>query len=168
MWADHPSDWTKSWVCIYYKQHIHIIKRDDICTSDNSLVTEICSQGEKYFLTSIYRSLRQSHDDFYDFCTKLIYFWARKIMNYIQLYLIVTGYFNACCSRWWQNGIANSTGQEIYSHYQLDINKWLINLTMLYITLHHALSFYLTITRIWLHIMELMSQSLINATIILP
>ena len=29
--------------------------------------------------------------------------------------LIVTGDFNARCSRWWQNDIANSTGQEIDS-----------------------------------------------------
>ena len=27
-------------ICIYYKEHIFLIKRDDICTLDNCLVTE--------------------------------------------------------------------------------------------------------------------------------
>ena len=43
-------------VCIYYKEHISLIKRDDICTLDNCLMTEICWQDEKcfFFLTCIY------------------------------------------------------------------------------------------------------------------
>ena len=52
--ADHPSDSKRGGVCIYYKEHILLIKRDDICTSDNCLVTEIHSQGEKCFLTCVY------------------------------------------------------------------------------------------------------------------
>ena len=54
--SDHPSDSKKGGVCIYYKEHISLIKRDDICTLDNCLVTEICSQNEKGFLTCLYRS----------------------------------------------------------------------------------------------------------------
>ena len=42
---------------MYYKEHISLIKRDDIYTLDNCLVTEICSQSEKYFLTCIYGGL---------------------------------------------------------------------------------------------------------------
>ena len=48
--SDHPSDSKKGGVCIYYKEHISLIKRDDICTLDNCLVTEICSQNEKCFV----------------------------------------------------------------------------------------------------------------------
>ena len=47
---DHPIDSKRGGVCIYYKEHIPLIKRDDICTLDNCLVTEIRSKGEKYFL----------------------------------------------------------------------------------------------------------------------
>ena len=47
--ADHPSDSKKVGVCIYYKEHIPLIKRDDICTLDNCLLTEIRLQGEKCF-----------------------------------------------------------------------------------------------------------------------
>ena len=47
--ADHPSNSKRGEVCIYYKEHIPLIKRDDIYTLDNCLVTEIRSQGEKFF-----------------------------------------------------------------------------------------------------------------------
>ena len=46
--SDHPSDSKRGGVC-YYEEHIPFIKRDDICTLDNCLVTEIRSQNEKYF-----------------------------------------------------------------------------------------------------------------------
>ena len=68
--ADHPSDSKRCGVCIYNKEYIPLIKRDDICTLDNCLVTEIRSQGEKYFLICIYHSLIQSRDEFDNFCTK--------------------------------------------------------------------------------------------------
>ena len=46
------------------------IKRDDICTLDNCLVTETRSQNEKCFLTCLYHSPSQSHDEFENFCIK--------------------------------------------------------------------------------------------------
>ena len=61
----------KGEVCINYKEHIPLIKRDDICTLDNCLVFEIYSQGEKCFFIFIYCSPSQNHDEFDDFCTKL-------------------------------------------------------------------------------------------------
>ena len=48
--SDHPSDLKRRGVCIYYKEHIPLIKRDDTCTLGNCLVTEIRSQNEKCFL----------------------------------------------------------------------------------------------------------------------
>ena len=30
--SDHPSYSKKGRVCIYYKEHIHLIRRDDLCT----------------------------------------------------------------------------------------------------------------------------------------
>ena len=36
---DHPSDFKRGGVCVYYKEHIPLIKRDDICTLHNCLVT---------------------------------------------------------------------------------------------------------------------------------
>ena len=57
--------------------------------------------------------------------------------------------------------------KSILSHYQLDINKWLINLPMLQITLCHVLTFYFVLTKIKFKIIELMCQSLTNVLIIL-
>ena len=42
--TDHPSNMKRGGVCIYYQEHIPLIKRDDICTLGNCLVTEIRSQ----------------------------------------------------------------------------------------------------------------------------
>ena len=110
--ADDPSDSKRGGVCIYYKEHIPLIKRDDICTLNNCLVTEIRSPDEKCFSTCIYRSPSQSHDGFDDFCTK--FDLLLKNVNYeFPLCSIVAGDFNVRCSRWWQNN--NSAGQEIDS-----------------------------------------------------
>ena len=49
------------------------MKQDDICTLDNCLVTEICSQGEKCFLTCVYHSPSQNDDKFEDFRKNVIY-----------------------------------------------------------------------------------------------
>ena len=56
---DHPSDSKKGGICIYYKQRIPLISRDDLCTLDNCLVTEIRSQSEKSFL-NLWLPLTQS------------------------------------------------------------------------------------------------------------
>ena len=40
--SDYPSNSKRGSVCIYYKEHFRLIKRDDICTLDNCLVTETC------------------------------------------------------------------------------------------------------------------------------
>ena len=87
-------------VCIYYKEHIPLIKRDDICTLDNCLVTEIHSQGEKCFLTCIYCSPSQSRDEFDDFYTKFDLLLC-NINQEFPLRSVAMGDFNACCSRWW-------------------------------------------------------------------
>ena len=110
--ADYPSDSKRGGVCIYYKKHIPLTKKDDICTLDNCLVTEIRSQGEKYFLTCIYCSPSQSRDEFDDFCSKFDLLLS-NINQQFPSCSVVTGDFNACCSRWWQNDITNSEGQEV-------------------------------------------------------
>ena len=39
--ADHPSNKIEGGVCMYYEEHLPIIKRDDLCTLKECLVTEI-------------------------------------------------------------------------------------------------------------------------------
>ena len=112
--ADHPSDYNKSGVYIHYKEHIPLIKKDNIYTLDDCLVTEIRSQGEECFLTCIYCSTSQGHDEFVDFCSKFDLLLS-NINNEFPLCSVITRDFNAHCWRWWHNDITNSAGQEIDS-----------------------------------------------------
>ena len=110
--SDHPSDSKRCGVCIYYKEHIPLIKRDDLCTLDNCLVTEIRSQNEKCFFSCIYRSPSQNRDEFENFCLKFDLL-LNKINDEFPLCSVITSDFNARCSIWWENEITNLTVEEI-------------------------------------------------------
>ena len=101
-------------MCIYYKEHIPLVKHDYICTLDNCLVTEIHSQNEKCFLTCINRSPSQNHEEFQNFCTKFDTL-LNNINDEFPICSVVTGDFNARNSRWWKNDITNSAGLELDS-----------------------------------------------------
>ena len=45
--SDDPSDLRKGGVCIYYKQHILLIIRDDLCFLSKCFVTELRVDNEK-------------------------------------------------------------------------------------------------------------------------
>ena len=102
--SDYPSDSKRGGVCIYYKEHIPLVKRDHICALDHCLVRKICSQNEKCFLTCIYRSPSQNHDEFQNFCTKFDTL-LNNINDEFPICSTVTGDFNARNSRWWKNDI---------------------------------------------------------------
>ena len=93
---DRPSDSKKGEICIYFKEHISLIKRDDICTLDNCLIH---SQNEKCFLTCLYRSPSQSQDEFENFCTNFDILLS-QINDELPICSFVTCGFNARCSRW--------------------------------------------------------------------
>ena len=112
--SDHPSDSNKGGVCIYHEEYIHSVKRDDICTLGNCLVSEICSQNEKCFLTCIYCSPSQNHDEFQNFCAKFGTF-LNNIKNEFLICSVITGDFNSRNSSWWENDITNSAGIELVS-----------------------------------------------------
>ena len=38
--ADHPSNKERGGVCIYYKEHLPVIKRDDLCNLNDCLILE--------------------------------------------------------------------------------------------------------------------------------
>ena len=47
--ADHPNNKKRGGVCIYYKEHLPVIKRDELCNLNECLVLEIRIGGEKCF-----------------------------------------------------------------------------------------------------------------------
>ena len=71
-----------------------LIKRDDICTLDNRLVTEVCVQNEKCFLTCLYRSLSHYNEEFESFCVSFNLLLS-NINEKIPICSIITGDFNA-------------------------------------------------------------------------
>ena len=91
-----------------------LLNKGNICTLDNCLVTEICSKGEKYFVSFIYCSPTQSHDECENFCVNFD-LCLNNINDEFPICFIVTGDFNTCCSSWWKNDITNTPGQEIAS-----------------------------------------------------
>ena len=50
MKAEHPSNTKRGGVCVYYKERLPIIRRDDISTLKECLVIEIVVKNERYFL----------------------------------------------------------------------------------------------------------------------
>ena len=54
MRSDHASRSKKLGVCVYYKKHIPLVKRDDLCILSSGLVPEICLENEKCFLTPVF------------------------------------------------------------------------------------------------------------------
>ena len=92
--ADHPMNIKRGGVCIYYKEHIPLICKQKLTSLDECLVCELKIGNKKCFITVIYRSPSQSHEEFGRFKTG----WENTILNinndnpYITLFL---GDFNA-------------------------------------------------------------------------
>ena len=60
----------------------------------------------------MYRSPSQSHDEFENFCIKFDILLS-QINDELPICSVITGDFNARCSRWWRNDITNFAGKEI-------------------------------------------------------
>lgn len=72
--ADHPSNIKSCVVCMYYKDHLPLIRRTDLSNCHKCLLTEITVSKEMRFLTSLYWSLSQNDDELETLCSNLIYF----------------------------------------------------------------------------------------------
>ena len=61
MRADHPSNNKRGGVCLYYKEHLPVIRRDYISNLKECLVAKTNVKNER-FLTSLYRSPSQNRE----------------------------------------------------------------------------------------------------------
>ena len=102
----------KGVLCIYYKEHIPLIRIDDLCSLSNCLVTEICLENKKCFLTCLYRSPSQNQYKFEIFCTDLDTLMGH-INNELPTCSVLNGDFNIRCSKWCNNNIANANGRAL-------------------------------------------------------
>ena len=57
--SDHPSNTKRGGAGIYYKDHLPVIRRNDIYSLNESIVLEIRLANNKCFLTSLHRSPSQ-------------------------------------------------------------------------------------------------------------
>ena len=62
-------------------------------------------------LTCLYRSPSQSPDEFENFCTKADILLS-EMNDELPIYPILTGDFNARCSKWWRNDITIFAGKK--------------------------------------------------------
>ena len=94
MRAYHPSNKKRKGVCIYYKEHLPVIKRHELCNLNRCLVLEIRIGGEKCFFSYLYRSQSRGREEFERFCTDFDLFLS-NINDLTPACSIITGDFNA-------------------------------------------------------------------------
>ena len=66
------------------------------------------------FLTCMYHSPYQNHEEFENFCINFVLLLS-NINNKLPICSIFPRKFNNCSSNWWENDITNSVGQELDS-----------------------------------------------------
>ena len=110
--ANHPSNAKRGGVCIYYKDHLPIIKRNDLCQLHECLVIELRIGKKKCFFTCLYRSPSQTSKEFEDFCTDLNLFLS-NINDLNPACSVITEDFNARSPQCWVLDKENNEGREI-------------------------------------------------------
>ena len=110
--ADHPSNNKQGGVCIYFKQSLPLIRKDDLSTIQGTIVTEISVENETYFLTCLYWSPSQSHDELESFCSELNLLLTNINNNQPACSILISD-FNAKCSKWCSSDKNNIAGLKI-------------------------------------------------------
>ena len=67
--AHHPNNIKRGRVCIYFKESLPLIRRNDLTNLKDCLVTETNGNDQKCFFTCLYRSPSQNDDELEHFCT---------------------------------------------------------------------------------------------------
>ena len=112
MRADHPSNTKRGGVCLYYKEHLPIIRRDDISNLQECLVTEITVKNKRCFLTCLYRSPSQNSEQIQSFCDSFDIL-MNNINSLNPAISIITGDFNGKCSKWYSFDASDNIGKEL-------------------------------------------------------
>ena len=87
---------------MYFKEHLPILKRSDLCNLQDCVVTEIRMGKKKCFFTCLCRSPSKSSDEPDTFCSNLNLFLS-NINDLNSASPIVIGDFNAITSKWWSS-----------------------------------------------------------------
>ena len=96
MRADHASSTKRGGVCLCFKDHLPIIRRDDTSNLKECLVTEMTVKNERCLLAYLYRSPSQNREQFWSFCDSLDIL-MNNINSLHPAISIITGDFNGKC-----------------------------------------------------------------------
>ena len=110
--TDHPSNEKRGGICIYYKEHLPVIKIDDLCNLNGCLVLEIRIGGEKCFFSCLYRPPSQGREEYESFCTDFDSLLS-NIHDLSLAFSIITDNFNTRSTKWWKLDKENLEGREI-------------------------------------------------------
>ena len=111
--ADNLSNNKRGGVGIYFKETL-AIRPAPTNSLKECLLLEVFIGNKKGFVLSLYRSLSQSREEFYDFLFSL----GQLLSNMISqnpIFLLVTGDSNGGNSSWWKNDWVTREGNEIES-----------------------------------------------------
>ena len=109
--SDHPSNTKPGGVAIYYKDHLLVIRRNNIYSLNESTVLEILANNNCFF-TGLHRSPSQNKDQLDKFCSNFNMLMS-NINDKKPLAFITTREFNARFKNWWCQDIINSQGSMI-------------------------------------------------------
>ena len=99
-------------VCMYYKEHLLTMKRDDFFTLNECVVTKVMVDKTKLFFSCLYRLPNQTKEEFEEFCTDLSLLLS-NVNNLNNPLSVMTGDFNAKSSNRWSLDTENAEVQEI-------------------------------------------------------
>ena len=110
--ADHPSNSKHGGACLYFKEHLPLIRRHDFSILQGCLVTKIIVDNEKYFFKCLYRSPNQNHEELENFSPNLDLVLSNINDNHPTCSILI-GYFNAKSSKWCNSDKSNRAGIEL-------------------------------------------------------
>ena len=110
--CDSPNDSKRGGVCIYYKEDLALIKRNDISLLNECLVCEIKSGRTKCFINSLYRSPNQTKQEYNQFLVNLDT-TCSNIAKENPNISVVLGDFNARNKVWWHIDKTNDIGVKL-------------------------------------------------------
>ena len=108
--SDHPSKIKRGGVCMFYKDYLPVIRRDDLCALTECIVVEVNSGTKSLFFTCNYRSASQTVDEFESNCQSL-HLTLTNIDDTSPFSSVLIGDFNARYTNWWAADIYSKAGK---------------------------------------------------------
>ena len=98
---------------MYYKEHLAFTRRNDITFLDECLLGGIKIKSKTFFVTCVYRSPTQTEDETKNFLSAFVQICSSTALE-CPWCCFIMGDLNAKRTNWWQDGINNPCGLELY------------------------------------------------------